>query len=499
MKLKVWHVLLILMIIGFVLRVYDLGGQSLWIDEGYSINAANGILEHGYPVMESGRIYSSYILNTYLMSGTALIFGDNEFGFRFISVIFGVLMIPLMYFFGKDLGNKRIGWILALIVTFSFWEIAWSRQARGYMQLQFFYFLSLYFFYRFMKKRDGKNFLLGTLATLLAVLTHEFAFSLFGIFLIYILIAYMTSLKQLSKELWTKYTSFYKKHTVWFFILTFLIIIFFIFIIRKIIAYLTNWPSIETHYFGQYLAYLTDVHAVIFYLGIIGLVLAFKDYKKGLLLVLAYVVPFFFIVNYVFLIHFRYLFFIMPILFILVAYCFDYILEVCKKFKYPFITISVALVLFVLAIYSEGLVFVPGSEYYLEYSTPQPDFKRAYGFISDNMDEEDVIIASFPAMADIYTGKVDYWLEFSIAGRTIPDRNFSLRREIHGNAIIIDRVSFLKEITSSGSGWIVVDKLSERRIKPEMISFISENLTFYSDGSFQTNSWSGIKVFGWSN
>ena len=127
--------LLILMAIGFFFRVYYLGFQSFWMDESFTINAAQGILKHGYPLMDSGVVYGSYFLNTYLVAFFIKLFGLTEFSTRFVSVIFGTLMIPLMYFFGKQFGDRRVGWLTAVLVTFSAWEILWSRQARMYIQL----------------------------------------------------------------------------------------------------------------------------------------------------------------------------------------------------------------------------------------------------------------------------------------------------------------------------------------------------------------------------
>ena len=186
----------------------------------------------------------------------------------------------------------------------------------------------------------------------------------------------------------------------------------------------------------------------------------------------------------------------MPILFILTAYCFDYILELCKK-KFVFVTTTIGLIIFVLLMYGEGLVIVPQTEYYLEYTTPQPDFKTAYGFINENMAESDVIIASYTPMAKYYVGKADYWLEFSISGKTIVRNKSMVYRESYGNAIIVDDVDMLKEITRAGSGWIVIDKLASHRISSSITKYIFSNLTYFPEASSNIDSWSGIKVYGW--
>ena len=134
--------LIVLIIIGFILRFYKLNIQSLWIDEGFSINAATQTLKYFYPKLESGFVYSGSLLNTYLIAFFIKIFKDLIFAPRLVSVIFGILSIIVTFYFGKEIYNKKIGLIAALFVTFSSIEIAWSRQARMYAQFQFFYLLS---------------------------------------------------------------------------------------------------------------------------------------------------------------------------------------------------------------------------------------------------------------------------------------------------------------------------------------------------------------------
>src|SRR3989344_2434006 len=179
----------ILAILGLVLRIYRLGFQSLWIDEGFSINAASSILKHGYPLLESGIVYSGSLLNSYLIAAF-MFFHNDVVSARLVSVIFGVLMIFLAYYFGKELGNNKIGLMTAVFVTFSIWEIAWSRQARMYMQFQFFFILSLLFFYRFINDINLKKFFLMLLFSLLAVFSHSLGLVLGLIYIAYFIFDY---------------------------------------------------------------------------------------------------------------------------------------------------------------------------------------------------------------------------------------------------------------------------------------------------------------------
>jgi len=184
-----WMIVVLLTASGFILRMYDLGSQSFWIDEAISSIAATAILDTGTAVFRSGVAYTRGILNTALIALSFTIFGVTESAARIPSVIFGTLTIPLVYLIGSRWGNSRIGIIAAVLVAFSVWEIAWSRQARMYQQLQFFYILSLYLFYEFTRNKSIKSLALLTLSVEGAILSHVFAYALIPVFVLYLAIS----------------------------------------------------------------------------------------------------------------------------------------------------------------------------------------------------------------------------------------------------------------------------------------------------------------------
>src|ERR1043166_5034205 len=157
---------------GFWLRIHHLGNLGLIVDEGHQALAVNGILQHGYPVLPSGRTYGWNLVFIYLQSAAALVFGVNEFSLRLPSVLFGVATIPMTYWFGRTLFNARVGLLAALLIALSVWEIEVSRYARAYAVYQFFYVLSLVAFYKgFMKGERSWQFLVPPLFVLTYMLT----------------------------------------------------------------------------------------------------------------------------------------------------------------------------------------------------------------------------------------------------------------------------------------------------------------------------------------
>lgn len=177
-----------------VIRLPYLGHLGFWSDEAISVLAAEGVLKQGYPVLPSGVFYGHGPLFSYLMAFSFMVFGTSEFSARVVSLIFGSLTLPVIYFLGRDLGDKRAGIIGMAVVAFSPWAVAWARQARMYTEFQFFYLLTVYVLYRnYVAAGDGVKrprkylILLGVLF-LGAFFSQEFALTIIPSFITYLLI-----------------------------------------------------------------------------------------------------------------------------------------------------------------------------------------------------------------------------------------------------------------------------------------------------------------------
>jgi mannosyltransferase len=108
--------LLAIILIGFFLRIYQLGTQSIWIDEAYSI----WISKLAVPQMvqtTAGDVQPPlyYLLLHYWM----MVFSTSKSAVRLLSALFGVLAIPMIYVVGRQLFNKEAGLVGALILALS--------------------------------------------------------------------------------------------------------------------------------------------------------------------------------------------------------------------------------------------------------------------------------------------------------------------------------------------------------------------------------------------
>ena len=179
--------LIVLLGVGLWLRVRNLGHLSLIVDEGVQALAVEAILKHGIPRMESGALYLRGPLYLYIQAGLASLFELNEFWLRFPGVLFGVAAIVPAYILGKDLFNRPVGVLSAVILMLSAWEIEMSRYARVYIVFQFFFLVALIFFYRGFVVDEYRAKLWFLAAAFFAFLTHELSQVVGTLFLIPIL------------------------------------------------------------------------------------------------------------------------------------------------------------------------------------------------------------------------------------------------------------------------------------------------------------------------
>lgn len=142
--LKDNYLLLFIVLAGLALRIYDLGGESIWFDEVVSIDVSRlGFIEQIKWVADQSKEGNPpfYYMLLHLWIP---VFGDSEFVSRFPSLVFGVLSIVLTYSIGRLLFGKRAGLFAALIIAVSFFHVRYSQEARGYTLMVFLALVSCY-------------------------------------------------------------------------------------------------------------------------------------------------------------------------------------------------------------------------------------------------------------------------------------------------------------------------------------------------------------------
>ncbi len=175
-----WFIVLLLTVLAaFVLRVFRLDWQSLWYDEAFSVYLAH---------FDLGEITARTAadiqppLYYYLLHFWIAVAGDSEFSVRFLSLLFGVLTVPLMYATARRLFNRNAALIAALFAMLSPLYLWYSQEARMYTLITFMLLLSSYSMLRALSpspyQGEGRWWIIFALANIVAIYTHYFALAM---------------------------------------------------------------------------------------------------------------------------------------------------------------------------------------------------------------------------------------------------------------------------------------------------------------------------------
>lgn len=129
--------LVVILIVGAALRIYDLDRTSLWYDEAVTWAQSRGTFSE---LLSSVAADNYPPLHNVILWLTMPIFGDSETALRIPSVILGVLAVWLIYLVGRSLtGNAPDGRYAALLaaalLAASPFHIWYSTEARMYALL----------------------------------------------------------------------------------------------------------------------------------------------------------------------------------------------------------------------------------------------------------------------------------------------------------------------------------------------------------------------------
>lgn len=153
-------------------------------DEIYHGRTAYEFL-HGLPIYEN----THPPLGKTLISVGIAVFGMNPFGWRFMCVVFGSLMVPFIYLFGLRLtGKTRYACLAAVLLGTDFMHFTLSRIATIDIIVAFFILGMFYFMYAFVSSEKRRYLLLAGLFTGFGCATKWTGiYALCGLFVVFLL------------------------------------------------------------------------------------------------------------------------------------------------------------------------------------------------------------------------------------------------------------------------------------------------------------------------
>ncbi len=164
--------LLVVMGIGALLRLYNLGYNSLWLDEAATLTFARQSLAGIWESTVTGEFNPPLF---YWLEHGMLFFGESEFVLRLLPALFGVLTIPVVYLIGKEFRDRNVGLIAAALLAFSPFHIFYSQEARAYAPMLFFFSLALLFYVRASRSDEVRSWVLFGLFSAVAFWMHFYA------------------------------------------------------------------------------------------------------------------------------------------------------------------------------------------------------------------------------------------------------------------------------------------------------------------------------------
>jgi hypothetical protein len=179
------------------LMLKNLGYLSLWMDEGFHYLAAQGILQHGYPLYPSGHIYYKVALYTYVLAFASKIFGFTAATLRAVSVFCVAGVVGLAYLVGKRFFSRTIGGLAAVLLAFSVWEVEDARLALYFAPTQLLYLVGLYLFYQGFILDRKKFRLWSTVVFILIPWVHQLGM---GLIFCYAALVVMKGLKRFFRK-----------------------------------------------------------------------------------------------------------------------------------------------------------------------------------------------------------------------------------------------------------------------------------------------------------
>ncbi len=170
------YLLLGLLILGAALRFFHLDFQSPWLDEINTLNDAD-------PAFSLGEVHASVAkydlhppLYFFVIHLLFKIFGYTIFVARFFSAVIGIAAIYAIYGLARELFNKQVGIIAALMLCVNGFHIYYSQEARPYAMFCLFTICSFLYLVRFIKLPTRRNAIFYGVFTALMLYGHLFGF-----------------------------------------------------------------------------------------------------------------------------------------------------------------------------------------------------------------------------------------------------------------------------------------------------------------------------------
>jgi len=483
-KYKLMIFLVLIFLASFFLRFYGMtANYPFWVDEFFTASQANVFLKYGLFAFNNTKVYFEYhnIIPHILVATFFKLFGQQEWVARLPFVIIGSFVPLAVFFLARKIFNTVTAISASLLTTFSYLQITWSRQARGYVLQQLLILTVFYLYLKIVKspKKSTFYFALLIFILILGILTHVTFYLLILALVIHYLFLNQFKISSILKKFW-----FY------------LVCIFFLLIIFKTGSINTliefyNSKSLGANNLWYYHSFLWREYGLITFLAILGFFMGFLQKRKQFSLVVIYVFIHLLFVSFVFKPYIsRYLLPVFPILFIAFSYTLTQLTTLMTKNKNYQTLILITITLFIIG---NGYKFVnkPKKYYSVNHDFREIaniDYHQIYNLVKQKIQKQPppvAIIETLPDRTGWYLG-YDYqpiylfrWgneegLVNGLVKKTASVFNDKGEKVVSGTdlKLVTDLSDLRKVVKRYPQGFIFIDDWS---MSKEIIDYAKEN------------------------
>ena len=167
-----WLMPALLILLGFVLRLIQVGRASFWYDEVGQVIAANQHSLQGMFDMIRGHAMAMPL--DYIVTRIMSLLGSNEALLRLPSVIWSTLSLVMLYLLAKQLADREAALVALLLAVIWPVNIHYAQEVRFYAALGFFYLLSNLLLFLFLDTRRRKWWILFIIFGVVGAYFHPY-------------------------------------------------------------------------------------------------------------------------------------------------------------------------------------------------------------------------------------------------------------------------------------------------------------------------------------
>jgi mannosyltransferase len=178
---------LLLLVLGFGIRLHKLTFHSLWLDEAVSVYLASfplsEIVRQGMTLQEPNPPLYHLSLSVWMR-----IFGSGEVSVRLLSAFLGTLYLPSIYLLGRRLFSSRISLVATLLAVVNPFLVWYSQEARMYALVATLSVWSVYCFLRALHTPRWSWWTAYAVLTVMSLYAHLYAVFVMPAELLFLLI-----------------------------------------------------------------------------------------------------------------------------------------------------------------------------------------------------------------------------------------------------------------------------------------------------------------------